>query len=143
MTGSARAVTCCEKRLHGGHVVVAPEVLGRGDILGTADPCAGCAGMGTDEVRFGGGDFGSFFFGLNVHARPEERLADGHIQEVFPCLALKFFHFSLESLGIVFVLGSNVADGLFRSHVDGALPAMTSSIPSQLRRLAGIGLPRP
>ena len=126
MAGCAGAVACGEEALYGGHVVVHTDgfplllVFGGHYVFGTAYPCAGSAGVRTDEVRFGCGDFRGLLFGLDVHAGPEQRLADRHVEEVFPGFAFEFFHLPLESLGIVFVLGGDVGDGLFRSHVDRA-----------------------
>jgi hypothetical protein len=88
------------KRPDRGHVGVAPEVLVLGrvglQVLGTGNPGTGGAGVGTDEVGLARGDLGGLLLGLDVRRGPEVRLRDGHVQEVFPGLALELLELLLE-----------------------------------------------
>ncbi len=143
---SAGTVASGEEALNGRHMVVQTDrlplllVLCGHYIGGTAYPSAGSAGVRTDEVRLGSSDFRGLLFGLDVHTGPEERLADGHIQEVFPSFVLELLHLLLEGLRIVFVLGGQVGDGLFRSHVDRALACENIFHTQPVTKVGGDGL---
>ena len=89
--GRAHAVSGSEQAGHRGHPVVAPVVVIRDprEVLGAGDPDAGTAGMRAQQVRLGRHDFGLFLVRLDVLARPDAALRDGHVEEVLPSLRLE------------------------------------------------------
>ena len=71
-----------------------------------------------------------FLFRLQVGGGPEQRLGDGHVQEVFPGLGLQLLHLLLVGLGVVLELIGDVLDGFVRAHVESGLCLpWTSSMP--------------
>ena len=113
MGGCAHTVAGGEEAADGGHLVVAPEVLRGCQVLGTADPGPGLAGVGTHDVGFGQHDLGRSLLRCNVLGGPGEGLRYGHIQEVFPCLVANLVHLDRVALG-------QLLHRLLGAHVHGA-----------------------
>ena len=97
VTGGANTVTGGEQTVDRGHAVVAPLVLmrtraingGYPILVRAGGPDAAATGMGAQHVGFGRHDLGTNLLRLDVHACPQAGLADGHVEEVFPCLGLE------------------------------------------------------
>ena len=128
-----------------GHVLIAPEVLFRSQVLGTADPGAGGTGVGADEIRLGCRDLrGIFSSGWTSVSGPENGLGDGHVKEVFPRFGLELFHLLLVGLGVVLVGRPRSSGWLLPSSCRSGPDLRTHrACPDQLRRLAGMGFTAP
>src|SRR5580765_7967281 len=86
------------------HAVVAPEILGRGNVLRARAPGARTGRVGAHDVGLGSGQLGILVLGIHIGCRPQHRLADGHAEEVFPA--------DLFQMGIL--------EGAHGHHVNGA-----------------------
>jgi len=113
---TAYAVTSGEQTLDRGHPVVAPVPLGRCQVFGSTHPHTGVGGVRADKVGLRCHDLRLLLFRKDILACPEQRLGNGHIQEVFPGLGLQFFHLLLVGLGIILVLFGQSGDGPLSPH---------------------------
>ncbi len=119
VTGGAADVAHHEQAGNGAHPVVAPlVVVGAAEVVRTADPETGAAGMGTEEIRLGRHNFGRLLVGLDVLTGPDACLADTHVEEVFPGLGLEVL-----DLLVVHGLGK-LCHGLVGMHEDGAFTGL-------------------
>ena len=121
MAGSAHAVGAGKQALNGGHAVV-DLAVGRTHLIvfrhpffvGTGHPDAAATGVGTEQIGFGGHDFGTALFRGGIGAGPQVGLANAHVEEVFPGFGLKF-------LLLFFVQrGEGGLQGGLGVHIDGA-----------------------
>ena len=110
---AAHPVTGGEQAVDRGHPVVAPIPLGRCQVCGSAHPHTGVGGVGADKIGLGCHHLGRLLFREDILAGPDQRLGDGHIQEVFPGLGLQLFHLLLVGLGVILVLFGQGGDGPF------------------------------
>ncbi len=81
---TADCVTGAEQTFDRRHAVVAPEILGWRNILRARAPGARAGCMGAHDVGLGCGQFGILVLGVHVSGCPQNRLANGHAEEVFP-----------------------------------------------------------
>ena len=82
-------------------------------IIRTGGPQTAAAGVGTEQIRFGGHNLGIFLFRLGVGGAPQVGLSAGHIQEVFPGFGFKMFE-------LLFVQGlAELGQRCNRIHHDG------------------------
>ena len=108
--GGANAVSGSKQAADGGHLVVAPEVFGRRQVFGAADPRAGLAGMGTHDIGLGQVNLGGSVFRFDVLGGPSKGLGDGHVKKVFPSLFAYLVHLGRVALG-------QLLHGLIGAHV--------------------------
>ena len=125
---SAADVAAHEEALHGRLTVVAARrpflvpLFRRAEVIGTAAPEARAARVRTEEIGLGRHDLGRDLVRLDVLGGPEAGLADGHIEEVFPCLCLEVLHL-LGAFLLAELLVEGLVDGrhcLIGSHEDRA-----------------------
>ena len=81
---AADRVTGAEQAFDRRHAVVAPEILGRRNVLGARAPGARAGRVRAHDVGLGRRQLGVLVLGIDVGGSPEHRLADGHAEEVFP-----------------------------------------------------------
>ena len=97
-----------EQALDRRHAVVAPEVLGRGHVLGARAPRAASRRMRAHHVGLRRRELGVLVLRIDVGRRPQHRLADGHAEEVLPADLFEV----------------RVLEGVHGHHVDGAAPGI-------------------
>jgi len=76
--------------------------------------------VGADKVRFGRHDFRWAFFRKDILGRPENRLADGHVEKILPRLGLELLEFLFVGFLIRCLFG-NLGDGLVGMDKDGPI----------------------
>src|SRR6185436_1384174 len=81
---AADGVTGAEQAFDRRHAVVAPEIFGRGNVLGTRAPRTRAGRVRPHDVRFGRRQLRILVLGIHIGGGPQNRLADGHTEEVFP-----------------------------------------------------------
>ena len=89
MRGATDGITSTEQTINGHHTVIAPEVFFRGQIFRSAAPCSRAGCVGAHYIRFGCSQLRIDVFGVNVLRCPDNRLADGHTEEIFPAYFFK------------------------------------------------------
>ncbi len=72
--------------------------------------------MGSQHVRFGRHDLRTDFLRLDVHARPQTSLTDGHVEEVLPCLRLQMLP-ELGNILLVLALSAQLVEERVQCHV--------------------------
>ena len=90
MRRSADRVARAEEPVHRSHPVIAPLVVARRAILGTARPRARTRRVRTHDVRLRGRQLGWLLLRVDTLRSPDHRLADRHVEEVLPTDLLLF-----------------------------------------------------